>query len=484
MSALWTAAEAAEATGGRARGDWAATGVSIDTRTLAPGDLFVALQAERDGHDFAAQALEKGAAAALVSRIPEGLEDAPLLLVEDTLAALTALGAAGRARSDARVIAVTGSVGKTGSKEMLRAALGTQGRTHAAEASYNNHWGVPLTLARMPRDTDFAVIEIGMNAPGEIAPLSRLARPHVALITTVAAVHLEAFGSVEGIAREKAAIAEGLEPGGALILNRDTDTYEVQKTTGEAAGATVRSFGQHPEADYRLLEVHLSPGATTARAAHGDDSLIYKLAQPGRHLAANALGVLAGVEALGADIVQAAMALAGWQAPEGRGQRWQVALGPGGVDGWVHLIDESFNANPAAMSAAFEVFAMAEPRDGVGRVSRGRRIAFLTDMLELGDTSPALHAGLSKIPALEKVDLVHCAGPLMRSLYDALPSDRRGEWHPDAQSLAERLPRLVDAGDVVMCKGSKGSRASLLAETVKKLGAARPLEAMDAVFPE
>ncbi len=230
--------------------------------------------------------------------------------------------------------------------------------------------------------------------------------------------------------------------------------------------------------------MHLSPGATTARAAHGDDSLIYKLAQPGRHLAANALGVLAGVEALGADIVQAAMALAGWQAPEGRGQRWQVALGPGGVDGWVHLIDESFNANPAAMSAAFEVFAMAEPRDGVGRVSRGRRIAFLTDMLELGDTSPALHAGLSKIPALEKVDLVHCAGPLMRSLYDALPSDRRGEWHPDAQSLAERLPRLVDAGDVVMCKGSKGSRASLLAETVKKLGAARPLEAMDAVFPE
>ena len=259
MSALWTAAEAAEATGGRARGDWAATGVSIDTRTLAPGDLFVALQAERDGHDFAAQALEKGAAAALVSRIPEGLEDAPLLLVEDTLVALTALGAAGRARSDARVIAVTGSVGKTGSKEMLRAALGTQGRSHAAEASYNNHWGVPLTLARMPRDTDFAVIEIGMNAPGEIAPLSRLARPHVALITTVAAVHLEAFGSVEGIAREKAAIAEGLEPGGALILNRDTDTYEVQKTTGEAAGATVRSFGRPITACSRCISAPARP---------------------------------------------------------------------------------------------------------------------------------------------------------------------------------------------------------------------------------
>ncbi|WP_112321528.1 UDP-N-acetylmuramoyl-tripeptide--D-alanyl-D-alanine ligase [Oceanibium sediminis] len=475
MSALWSAEDAARATGGRAQGDWVATGVSIDSRSVAPGDLFIALSDQRDGHDFVAAALERGAAAAMVSRIPEGVSgDAPLLIVADTFQALQDLGRAGRARCNARVIAVTGSVGKTGTKEMLRTALAAQGRTHAAEKSYNNHWGVPLTLARMPRDTQFAVIEIGMNAPREIAPLAQIAQPHVGLITTVAAVHLEAFGNVTGIAREKASLAEGIRPGGTLILNRDSDTYDIQEQVARDHAVEVLSFGSAPEADYRLISTHLSESATTAEADCDGTPLLFRLDQPGRHLAQNALGVLAGVDMLGADIARAALALATWSAPEGRGARWVIDLGPGGIDGTVLLIDESYNANPAAMAAAIEVFALTQPVDGMGRVTRGRRIAVLADMLELGPTAEALHADLAAIPALEQIDIVHTAGPLMRALHDRLPPAKRGQWHADTAALAQALPRLIDAGDVVMCKGSNGSKAGLLVDAVKKLGTPRP----------
>ena len=410
MTALWTSAEAGAATGGRVTGDWAASGVSIDTRTLAPGDLFVALKDQRDGHDFVAQALEKGAAAALVSRIPEGVaEDAPLLIVEDVLGGLEALARAARARAQARVVAVTGSVGKTSTKEMLRTALGPQGRTHAAEKSYNNHWGVPLTLARMPRDTAFAVIEVGMNAPGEIAPLSRLARPHVGLITTVAAVHLEAFGGIEGIAAEKGSLAAGLEPGGTMILNADIDTLPILRD--QAGGARIVTFGAAEGADYRLNKVHLTEAALVAEAECAGIPQVFKLSAPGRHLAMNALGALAAVAELGGDLAQGALALASWGAQEGRGARWDVVLGPGGIDGAIRLIDESYNANPAAMAAALEVFAATRPQHDVGRVAKGRRIAFLADMLELGPTAGQLHAGLADLDAMRAIDTVHCAGP-------------------------------------------------------------------------
>ena len=266
---LWTAREAAAATGGRSTCDWQATGVSIDTRTIQPGDLFVALKAARDGHDFVAQALENGAAAALVSRIPDGLDNsAPLLIVEDVQTGLEALGRAARARTQARVVAVTGSVGKTSTKEMLRDVLSRQGRTHAAEASYNNHWGVPLTLARMPAGTEFAVIEIGMNHPGEIAPLSRLARPHVAMITTVAPAHMEAFENLNGIAREKAAIFEGLEEGGACIFNGDLDETVMRTIEGaaRATGGPVFRFGAGEDCQYRLTSAQLTADATVIRA--------------------------------------------------------------------------------------------------------------------------------------------------------------------------------------------------------------------------
>ncbi|MEX0368179.1 MAG: UDP-N-acetylmuramoyl-tripeptide--D-alanyl-D-alanine ligase, partial [Ruegeria sp.] len=263
---LWTAADAAAATQGAATTDWAATGVSIDTRTLQPGDLFVALKAARDGHDFVAQALENGAAAALVSHRPEGVaDDAPLLIVDDVLVGLEALGVAARARTQARVVAITGSVGKTSTKEMLRAILSDQGRTHASVASYNNHWGVPLTLARMPADTEYAVIEIGMNHPGEIAPLARMARPHVAMITPVAAAPLEAFDNIEGIAVEKASILDGLEYGGTAVLNNDCSTAAILQAKAHDVKRRDVGFGEHGF-DFKMTSVTLGRDSTVVQA--------------------------------------------------------------------------------------------------------------------------------------------------------------------------------------------------------------------------
>ena len=471
MSVLWTAAEAAEATGGRVTGDWRASGVSIDTRTLQPGDLFVALKAARDGHEFVAQALEKGAAAALVSHVPDDVAgDAPLLIVEDVQAALEALGRAARARTGAQVVAVTGSVGKTSTKEMLRDVLSAQGPTHAAEASYNNHWGVPLTLARMPADTRFAVIEIGMNRPGEIAPLARMAQPHVAVITTVAAAHLEAFDDIAGIAREKAAIIDGLVPGGTAILNADLDTTPILLAKAQACGAQIVTFGR--AGAYRLEDVTLSDSRTIVRASVGDGPLLFKIMAPGRHFAMNGLAVLAACPPLGADRDLAAHDLARWLPPAGRGTRETLPLDPDDEALSLDLIDDAFNANPASMAAALEVLAAATPREGRGAGCMGRRIAVLGDMLELGADEAALHAALSDLPAIENLDMVHCVGPSMKALWDALPQPRRGEWRATAQELAEDVHRMVGAGDVVLIKGSKGSRVSLVVDALRR--AVRP----------
>ncbi|WP_394154034.1 UDP-N-acetylmuramoyl-tripeptide--D-alanyl-D-alanine ligase [Loktanella salsilacus] len=469
MTPLWTAADAALATGGAATGDWQATGVSIDTRTLQPGDLFVALAAARDGHDFVAQALAKGAAAALVTHRPDGVPDgAPLLVVADVLQALEALGTAARARTQARVVAVTGSVGKTSTKEMLRAALTPQGRTHAAEASYNNHWGVPLTLARMPADTQFAIIEIGMNHPGEIAPLARLARPHVAMVTTVAAAHLEAFADLAGIAAEKAAIMDGLEPQGIAVLNADLDTSAVLLNHAAAGGHTVTTFGGG--ADWALGHVRITDSATVINASHAGTDYLFKLSVPGRHFAMNAVAVLAACDALGADPVQAAQDIGQWQPPTGRGTREIIVLDHGISEDTLDLIDDAFNANPTSMTAALEVLAASTPRDGVGRIVKGRRVAILGDMLELGPDEIEMHSALASDPHLAKAHIVHCAGPRMRALFDALPADLRGQWAPEADDLAGQITRLVDAGDVVLVKGSKGSKVSRVVDAIRKLG--------------
>ena len=470
MSALWTAADAARATGGEVRGDWSVTGVSIDTRSLAPGDMFVALKAVRDGHDFVAQALSNGAGAALVSHIPEGVPaDAPLLVVADVQRALEALGRAARARTKARVVAITGSVGKTSTKEMLRTVLARQGRTHAAEASYNNHWGVPLTLARMPVETDYAVLELGMNAPGEIAPLARLARPHVALVTTIAPAHLEAFGQIEGIAREKAAIFEGLEPGGTAIVNVDLDTSDILLDAARAAQAHVVSFGTEGR-EYRLAEVQIAGDSTVVQAVINGETALFKLASAGRHFAMNGLATLAAVAALGADPGRAAPDLALWEPPTGRGTREAVAIDPA-RDGWsLELIDDAFNANPTSLEAALEVLAAAHPRDNVGRTTHGRRIAILGDMLELGAEEAALHAAVAQMAPIATLDTVHCVGPRMYHLWEALPRAQRGTWAESAEEMVAELPDLVDAGDVVLVKGSKGSRVSLVAESLRHTG--------------
>jgi UDP-N-acetylmuramoyl-tripeptide--D-alanyl-D-alanine ligase len=467
---LWTSTDAASATGGHSTTDWQADGVSIDTRTLQPGDLFVALKDVRDGHDFVAAALDKGAAAALVSHIPEGVsETAPLLIVPDVLKALDALGAAARARSKARVVGVTGSVGKTSTKEMLRAILAGHGKTHAAEASYNNHWGVPLTLARMPADTAFAVIEIGMNHPGEIAPLARLARLDVAMITTVAPAHLEAFESVEGIAHEKAAIFDGLLPGGTAIFNADLDTTPILAAKARAVGARLVSFGTGAAANWRMIDARLSDHGTVVRASRDDVPLLFKVSAPGRHFALNALGALAVAEALGADPAIAAHDLGRWVPPPGRGQRERILLDVV-EETFFDLIDDAFNANPASMAAALDVLIAAKPTDGIGRVGGGRRIAILGDMLELGPTEAALHEAIARHPGLSAIHLIHCVGPRMRALHAALPRSQRGEWVETAPELAARSRSLIDAGDILLVKGSKGSKVSLVVDALRKMG--------------
>ena len=451
MSVLWTSADAALATGGRATRDFTVSGVSIDTRTIGPGDLFVALKDVRDGHDFVAQALEKGAGAALVSRIPEGVApDAPLLVVPDVLAALESLGRAGRARMAGKVIAITGSVGKTSTKEMARVALAGQGRIHAAEASYNNHWGVPLTLARMPADTDFAIIEIGMNHPGEIEPLARMARPHVALITTVAAAHLEAFGAIEGIAREKGAVFRGLEPAGTAILPEDLAVTPILRDCADHAGAIVIGFGQHGMA--RLVDAQTQGPDTRIRARILGQNIDYTLKSTGTHFAMNSVAVLAAIAAAGGDTVAAAAALGDWRPPKGRGAVEEL-------DG-LRLIDDAYNSNPTSLSAGLATLA---------RMQGGRRVAILGDMLELGPDEIAMHRDMARDDAIALVDVIHAAGPRMRAMFDALPETKRGIWAEDAATLAARADELAATGDIVLVKGSKSSRVSTVVDALKRL---------------
>ena len=472
---LWTSDQATTATGGYSTRPWSAKGVSIDTRTLQPGDLFVALKDMRDGHDFVAAALAKGAAAALVTHIPLGVApDAPLLIVPDVLKALEHLAAFARARTKARVIGVTGSVGKTSTKEMLRAVLSGQGRTHAAEASYNNHWGVPLTLARMPPDTEFAVIEIGMNHPGEIAPLARMAMLDVALITTIAPAHLEAFNDLDGIAAEKATIFDGLYAQGTAILTLDTPTAPILLAHARACGAHVVTFGTTPGADYHLAHVTVGDTATIIRATRKGTPTLYKVMSPGKHFAANGLAALAVADALGLDPAIAATDLGRWSPPQGRGTRERILLDV--VDDLsFDLIDDAFNSNPASLAAALDVLIAANPQDQVGRIAGGRRIAVLGDMLELGPTETALHLAIAHHPGLSHITTLHCVGPRMAALWRALPRRQQGLWCATAPELAAQARGLVDAGDVVLVKGSKGIKVSLVVDALRKLGqGARP----------
>ena len=467
---LWTASEAAAATGGTAQGDWSVTGISIDTRTIQPGDLFVALTAARDGHDFVAQALDKGAGAALVSHIPDDVRpDAPLLIVDDVQTALEALGRAARARTDARVVAITGSVGKTSTKEMIAGMLADQGKTHASVASYNNHWGVPLTLARMPRDTEYAVIEIGMNHPGEIAPLAKMTQPHVAMITTVGTAHLENFPNEEGIAHEKAAILDGLEPNGVAVLNADIAFASLLQDKARDVQARAIQFGRQA-VDFALKDITLQGDITVVKATAGTDPLLFKLNTPGTHFAMNALGALACVSALGADMALAAQSLGRWSPYKGRGVREIIQLDMVDEDLTLTLIDDSYNANPDSMRAALDVLAAATPRDKTGRVSKGRRIAVLGDMKELGAAEVDMHAALASLGAMEQIDIVHTVGPLMAALHDALPDDKSGLHTDTAAQMAEKIRARLDSGDVVLIKASLSTGLGVVVDAIRKMG--------------
>ncbi|MCZ8097208.1 MAG: UDP-N-acetylmuramoylalanyl-D-glutamyl-2,6-diaminopimelate--D-alanyl-D-alanine ligase [Burkholderiales bacterium] len=441
-------------------------GVSIDTRTLAPGDLFFAIRGDsRDGHDFVAAALEKGAAAAVVAqdRAAEFDGKGCLLAVPDVLDAMVALGRAARARTDAQVVAVTGSVGKTGTKEAMRTVLARQGATHASVASYNNHWGVPLTLCRMPADSRYGVFEIGMNNTGEIAPLVAMVRPHVAVVTTVEPVHLENLGSIEAIADEKASIYGGLVAGGTAVVNRDNPQFaRMADVARRSPAGRVVTFGEHPEADVRLTRLVARPDMSVVEALVHGTPVTYQLGSPGRHVALNSLAVLAVVEALGADLALAALAFAEVKPPSGRGEQLRVTV-PGGE---IALYDESYNANPASMRAAFDVLGQAP----VG--FRGRRVAVLGDMLELGPDGPAMHAALVDALVENRIDVVYAAGPLMKHLWQALPVEKRGAWAPDAAELEPHVMRGLRPGDAVTVKGSNGSRTGRIVTALKSRFAA------------
>ena len=462
MTALWTLQEVEAATLGHATYAFLAQGVSIDTRTLKPGDLFVALQGEnRDGHSFASAALDLGASAALVSRRPDNVHnDAPLVFVANTLRGLEDLGSAARERAIAKIVAVTGSAGKTTTKEMLRLALASLGPTHASASSYTNHWGVPLSLAQFPRESCFGVFEIGMNHFGEIRRLVGFVQPHAAIVTTIAPAHLQYFGSVEAIADAKSEIFEGLQPDGTAIIPAENPcTERLIARARQASVERILTFGQSG-GDARILSM-----ADLNRGMRVETEILGKrhefaIGAAGMHIAHNALATLLAVAALDEDVAIAAGALATFSALKGRGARLTVPLA-GGV---IEIIDESYNANPASMRAALALLAATEPAAG------SRRIAVLGDMLELGPESAALHSDLASAVEEAKVDLVFACGRDMRALYEALPQSRRGSWCATSSEIAPVLVRSVRAGDEVLIKGSLGSCMAVILDALKAGG--------------
>jgi UDP-N-acetylmuramoyl-tripeptide--D-alanyl-D-alanine ligase len=461
---LWTSQAMRDAMRAAAHGTLpdAITGLSIDSRTIKSGDAYFAIKGDvHDGHAFVDAALKAGAALAVVetAQREKFAADAPLLVVDDVLQGLCDLAVASRARLKAQVIAVTGSVGKTSTKEALLGVLSAQGETHASVASFNNHWGVPLSLARCPASARFAIAEIGMNHAGEIEPLVKMVRPHVAIITTVEPVHLEFFSGIEAIADAKAEIFAGLESGGAAVLNRDNPQFGRLAANAKARGVSrIVTFGTDASCDARLLDLSLQASSSAVRANILGHDVTYKLAMPGRHMAMNSLAVLAAASLAGADLALAALSLSQIVPAAGRGVRHVLEV----AGGEAILIDESYNANPASMAAAINVLGQAQ----IG--PQGRRIAMLGDMLELGPTGPDLHRGLVDAVKSNGIDLVYCCGPLMRNLWDALSTGKRGGYAENSASLEPQAVSAIRAGDAIMVKGSLGSKMKTIVNALEK----------------
>ncbi|MGO7969512.1 UDP-N-acetylmuramoylalanyl-D-glutamyl-2,6-diaminopimelate--D-alanyl-D-alanine ligase [Rhizobium ruizarguesonis] len=453
MSWLWTTEDMIAAMAGRPFGTLpdGITGIAIDSRSIAPGEAFFAIKGDRvDGHDYASMAMANGASLLVVSeaRLPAmGRLTVPMIVVEDVLAALGRLGLASRERSKAQIIAVTGSVGKTTTKEMLRHVLSPSGKVHASVASFNNHWGVPLTLARMAEDRDYGVFEVGMNHPGEIRPLVAMIRPDVAIITTIAPAHLGNFKNIKEIAAAKAEIFEGLEPGGHVVLNRDNDQFNFLDRTAQSLGIEhIHSFGQHAKAEFRLAEFNGSDENSTLWLTIGGETLEVALGAPGRHIAENALAALGVVRIVGADMQKAIEALATLKPEKGRGKRHRLSIGVGSFT----LIDESYNANPASMRAAIALLAASEP------TGRGRRIAVLGDMLEMGEYAQKVHTDLA-VPLLAAgIEHVWLAGAEIAALKESLPESVHVEYRENTGELTDYVLNSVAPGDVLMVKSSLG----------------------------
>ncbi|MCA0046708.1 UDP-N-acetylmuramoylalanyl-D-glutamyl-2,6-diaminopimelate--D-alanyl-D-alanine ligase [Mesorhizobium sp. B283B1A] len=453
MTLLWTSEALVTAMDGRPLGPMpeGISGISIDSRSLQPGDAFFAIKGEAmDGHDFATAAIKAGAGVLVVAegKLPSlGRLTAPIVVVEDVLVALEKLGIAARARSQAKIIAVTGSAGKTTTKEALRHVLSAVGKVHASAQSFNNHWGVPLTLARMPMDCDYAVFEIGMNHPDEIRPLVKMVRPHVAIVTMIAAAHLGFFRNLDEIAKAKAEIFEGIEPGGAAILNRDDARFKLLDKMAHAAGVEhVYGFGENARSTFKLTKCELHADHSDIAARIGGHDMIARIGAPGRHMVQNVLAVLGAAHLVGADLDKVVLALADLSAERGRGKR-HVLRHPGGP---ITLIDESYNANPASMAAAMALLNTT-PVTG-----EGRRIAVLGDMLELGDHSAKLHAALADLIVGTGTQTVFLGGPEMKALAEALPAEIQTEYRAGAAELKPVLLAALKPGDVVMIKSSKG----------------------------
>jgi UDP-N-acetylmuramoyl-tripeptide--D-alanyl-D-alanine ligase len=462
MKLEWQAEEIIRAVRGNSLQEqiWSASGVAIDSRAVHPGDLFIALQGPtNDAHNYVAQAFANGAVAALVHRNPPQVaSDRPLVMVENTFTALQDLGRVGRQRTQAKILAVTGSVGKTSSKEQLRLMLGACGDTYANEGSFNNHWGVPLSLARLPQDAKWGVFEMGMNHAGEITPLTREVMPSVSLITNIEAVHLEFFANLDAIADAKAEIFLGMGPDGTAVLNRDNPQFARLVAAARTQGLRrILSFGHEAKADAHLVECRPDQDGSLVTAEVLGHKLHYRIATPGEHIAMNSLGALLCAEAAGADLILCAEALAAFRPLYRRGTRDKITLPDGGS---FTLIDEGFNASPVATKAALQVLSVA----------RGsRHLAVLGDMLELGSASPELHAGLAEVLLSKQIDSVFCCGEMMTHLYNVLPHDRRGAHAATSSELASLVADEVRAGDVVLIKGSKGMHMEVVTEALKAL---------------
>lgn len=461
---LWTARDAVKATNGTTKGDWFATGVSIDTRTLKEGDLFIAIKGDHsDGHAYVQAALDKGAAAIVVDHIPENIPAEKILLVTDTLKAMQDLARFARARTAAKIIGITGSVGKTGTKEMLGLALSQYGVTHWSQKSYNNHWGVPLSLSRMAAGSDFAVFEMGMNHHNEITPLSMQVQPHIAIITTIAPVHIEHFPEgIDGIAYAKSEIFNGMDEHGIAVINHDVAQHKILKDQANKKGIKkIFSFGEGEGADAQLLSIITASNGVRAEADILGEKISFQLRDAGKHQAVNALAVLLSLKLAGLELAPAIKALQAIEPPAGRGKREFINIGD--EHNPVTLIDESYNASPVAMQAAFKVLALIDPGRG------GRRVAILGDMLELGADSARLHAELALPLRAANVDLVYTCGAMMKNLHDALPANQKKVHKNTSLELAEIVPDVLVPGDVVMIKGSLGSKMASVVEALRQL---------------